>query len=74
VGLQQQCSWGTQQCQQGRILGARRDLTTNQRVHMEQPMAPVANVAEDGLVGHQWEEWCLGVRAFDAPVSGNARM
>ena len=30
-----------------------RDKTTNQRVHMEGPMAPVAYVAEDGLVGHQ---------------------
>ena len=28
----------------------------NQEVHMEQSMAPDAYVAEDGLVGHQWEE------------------
>ena len=34
--------------------------TTNQRVHMEELMAPVAYVAEDGLVGHQWEENTLG--------------
>jgi hypothetical protein len=25
------------------------------RVHMEGPMAPATYVAEDGLVGHQWE-------------------
>ena len=35
---------------------APRDYTTNQRVQMEQPMAPAAYVAEEGLVGHQWEE------------------
>jgi hypothetical protein len=29
---------------------------TNQRVHIEGLMAPAAYVAEDGLVGHQWEE------------------
>ena len=28
---------------------------TNQRVHMVGLMAPAAYVAEDGLVGHQWE-------------------
>ena len=27
-----------------------------------------AYVAEDGLVGHQWEERPLGLRVFDAPV------
>ena len=46
---------------------APRDWTTNQRIHMEGPMA-LAYVAEDGLVGHQWEEWPLGLRVFDAPV------
>jgi hypothetical protein len=43
----------------GRII-----ISTNQypqssqgiRVHLEGPMAPAANVAEDGLVGLQWEE------------------
>ena len=25
------------------------------RIHMEGPKAPVAYVAEDGLVGYQWE-------------------
>ena len=34
---------------------APRDWTTNQRVHMEGPMAFSAYVAEDGLVGHEWE-------------------
>ena len=32
-----------------------RDKTTNQRIHMEGPMAPDAYVAEDSFVGHQWE-------------------
>ena len=27
--------------------------------YMEGPMAPSAYVAEDGLVGHEWEEWLL---------------
>jgi hypothetical protein len=29
------------------------DETTNQRVHMEGPIAPAAYIAEDGLIGHQ---------------------
>lgn len=29
------------------------DCTTNQRVHIEGPIAPATRVAEDGLVGHQ---------------------
>jgi hypothetical protein len=41
---------------------------TNQRVHMEGPMAPAAYVAEDGIVGHQWEERPLGLRGFNAPM------
>ena len=48
--------------------GAPRDWTTNQRVHMEGPMALATYVAEDGLVGHQWEERPLGLRVFNAPV------
>jgi hypothetical protein len=32
---------------------------TDQILHMEQPMAPATYVAEDGLVGHQWEVWPL---------------
>ena len=39
----------------GQTPGAPRDWTINQRVHMEGPMAPATYVAEDGLVGHQWE-------------------
>jgi hypothetical protein len=35
---------------------------------MELPVALVIYVAEDGLVGHQWEERPLGLRVFDAPV------
>jgi hypothetical protein len=33
----------------------------------------VAYVAEDGLVGHQWEERPLVLRRSYAPVQGNAR-
>jgi hypothetical protein len=32
------------------------DSTITQTVHMEGLMAPAPYVAEDGLVGHQWEE------------------
>ena len=37
-------------------------------------MALATYVAEDGLVGHQWEERPLGLRVFDAPVYGNDRV
>jgi hypothetical protein len=33
----------------------------------------VAYVAEDGLVGHQWEERPLVLQRSYAPVQGNAR-
>ena len=33
-------------------------------------MAPAAYVAEDGLVGHQWEERPLVLRRLDVPVYG----
>jgi hypothetical protein len=36
--------------------GAPRDETTNQRVHIEGPKAPTTYIAEDDLVGYQWEE------------------
>jgi hypothetical protein len=36
--------------------------------YMEGPMALATYVAEDGLVGHQWEKWPLSLRVFDAPV------
>jgi hypothetical protein len=42
-----------QQCQLTRSPRASSDWTTNQSVHMEGPMALVAYVAEDGLIGHQ---------------------
>jgi hypothetical protein len=35
---------------------------------MEGLMAPGAYVAEDGLVGHQWEKRPLVLGRFDAPV------
>lgn len=37
------------------------DSTTNQRIHMEGPMALTTYVAEDCLVGHQYEVYvCTG--------------
>ena len=60
--------WREQQCQQASHPGAPGDWTNYQRIHMEGPMAPAAYVAEDGLVGHQWEERPLGLRVFNAPV------
>jgi hypothetical protein len=44
------------------------DWTTNQRVHIEGPMALAAYVAEDSIVGHQREEWPLGLWVFNALV------
>jgi hypothetical protein len=35
---------------------------------MEGTMAPAEYAAEDGLVGHQWEEIPLVLRRLDAPV------
>ena len=40
-----------------RLLGTLGDWTTNQRVYMEGPMDPAT-------VGHQWEEWPLGLRVM----------
>jgi hypothetical protein len=61
--------WREQQCQQVRPPRAPRDWTTNQRVHMEGPMVlGDSYVAEDGNVGHQWEELPLGLKGFNAPV------
>jgi hypothetical protein len=57
-----------QQCQQARPPGAPRNWTTNQRIHMQGPMELAEYVAEDGLVGHQWEERPLGLRVYHAPV------
>ena len=59
-----------QQWQQARPPSPRApgDWTTNQRVHREGPMVLAAYVAEDGLVGHQWEERPLDLRVFNAPV------
>jgi len=40
---------------------------------MGRPMAPAVYVAEDGLVGHQWEEEPLVLPRLDAPAQGNVR-
>jgi hypothetical protein len=60
--------WREQQCQLARPPGTSGNWTTNQRVHMEGPMALATYVAEDGLVGHQWEERPSGLRVFNVPV------
>jgi hypothetical protein len=36
-------------------------------------MSLVAYVAEDGLVGHHWEERLLGLANIICPVQGKAR-
>ena len=36
-------------------------------------MSLAAYIAEDGLVGHHWEERSLGLKTLYAPVQGNAR-
>ena len=60
--------WRGQLYQQARSPEDPEDWTTNQRLPMEGPMALATYMAEDGLVGHQWEEWPLGLRGFNAPV------
>jgi hypothetical protein len=40
---------------------------------MEEPMAPAAFVAEDGLVEHQWEERPLVLRNLDFPSVGKCQ-
>ena len=57
---------GEQQCQQARPPPQLPETgpSLNQRIHM----VLATYVAEDGLVGHQWEERPLGLRVFDAPV------
>jgi hypothetical protein len=63
---------GEQQCQLARPSGAPGDWTTNQRIHVEGPVSLAKYVAEDGLVGHQWEEWPLGLRAWCPSVVARA--
>jgi hypothetical protein len=45
-----------------------RSLRALKRVHMERPMVPATYVAEDGLVGHLWEERTLVLGRLDATV------
>jgi hypothetical protein len=61
--------WGEIHCQPARTPGAPEDWTTNQRIHMGGgSMAWAWYVANDGLVGHQWEERPLVLWRFDALV------
>ena len=49
---------------------------THTHTHKEQHpelMSLAAYVAEDGLVGHHWEERPLVLQTLYAPVQGNAR-
>jgi hypothetical protein len=48
--------WKEHQCQQARSPAAPGDWTTNKRIYIEEPMAPAAYMAENGLVGHQCGE------------------
>ena len=48
--------------------------TTNQRVHMEGPMAPATYVAEDYLIWHQWEGRPLVLWRLDVPMWWDAKV
>ena len=60
--------WREQQCQLPRPPGGPRNWTTNKRVYTKGPIALAAYVAEDDLVGHQWEQWPFGLRGFETLV------
>ena len=60
--------WREQQSQLARPPGAPGDWITIQRVHIEGPMFLAMYVAEDGLVGHKWEERPLVLWGFDVLV------
>jgi hypothetical protein len=64
--------WKEQQYQLVQTPRASMDWSTNQRIHMEQPMVLATYVAEDGLVGHQWEEKTLGLR-YSMPSVGECQ-
>jgi hypothetical protein len=61
--------WREQQCQQSRPPAAPRDWTTNQRIHMEQPILLATYVAEDGLVGGE----ALGPEGVRCPSVGECQ-
>jgi hypothetical protein len=44
-----------------------RDSNTNQKVHLEGPLAPAAYVAEECHIWHQWEGRPLVLCRFDDP-------
>jgi len=41
---------------------------------MDRPMSPASYVAEDGLVGHQWEEKPVVLPRLNNPMFGNVRV
>ena len=51
----------------GQTAGDPGHWNTKQRIQMEGPMALATYVAENGLIGHQWEERLLGLTGFHAP-------
>jgi hypothetical protein len=55
-----------QHCQQANLPPPQ--LTGSGPPTKEGPMALATYVAENGLVGHYWEERPLGLSVFDAPV------
>jgi hypothetical protein len=59
---------GKQQCQQAKHPRAPGNWATNQIIYMDRLRDLAAYVTEDGLVGHQWEEWALDLRELNAAV------
>jgi len=65
---------GTPLQQQYQSTRAPRDLNHPSKSNMDRTMAPAAYVAEDSLVGHEWEEKPLILPRLNLPVSGNVRV
>ena len=60
--------WREQQCQQARRPQSSQGLDHQPKNTHGAIMGLATYVAEDGLVGYQWEERPLGLRVFKAPV------
>jgi hypothetical protein len=52
----------------GQISGNSWAWTTNQRIYMEVSMVLAAYVAEDDLVGHQWERCFISLPKLEAKI------